>query len=83
MSNPNNPFGIPNEMFDAIIASAIMGSVAPGMKKPNPDAGAKKPSHQEGAKAAKKINFMQTGNNLDAEMFSLQIYQSTIREKKG
>lgn len=42
MSNPNNPFGIPNEMFDAIIASAIMGSVAPGMKKPNPDAGAKK-----------------------------------------
>ena len=56
MSNPNNPFGIPNEMFDAIIASAIMGSVAPGMKKPNPDAGAKKPSHQEGAKAAKKIS---------------------------
>lgn len=41
MSNPNNPFGIPNEMFDAIIASAIMGSVAPGMKKPNPDAGAR------------------------------------------
>ena len=55
MSNPNNPFGIPNEMFDAIVASAIMGSVAPGMKKPNPDAGVKKLSHQEGAKAAKEI----------------------------
>ena len=55
MSNPNNPFGIPNEMFDTIIASAIMGSVASGMKKPNPDAETEKTSHQKGAKAAKEI----------------------------
>ena len=72
MSNPNNPFGIPNEMFDAIIASAIMGSVAPGMKKPNPDAGAKKPSHQEGAKAAKKIydSYVKAGFN-EVQAFEL------------
>ena len=54
MSNPNNPFGLPNEVFDAVVASAIMGNLAPGMKKPNPDT-VKKPSHQEGAKAAKEI----------------------------
>lgn len=72
MSNPNNPFGIPNEMFDAIIASAIMGSVTPGMKKPNPDAGAKKPSHQEGAKAAKKIydSYVEAGFT-DTQAFEL------------
>lgn len=51
----NNPFGLPDEVFNALVASAVMGGVAPGMKKPNPDAGAKKPSHQEGAKAAKEI----------------------------
>lgn len=51
----NNPFGIPDEVFNAVVAPAVMGSVAPGMKKPNPDAGTKKPSHQEGAKAAKEI----------------------------
>lgn len=67
MSNPNNPFGIPNEMFDA-----IMGSVAPGMKKPNPDARAKKPSHQEGAKAAKKIydSYVEAGFT-DTQAFEL------------
>lgn len=26
MSNPNNPFGIPNEMFDAIVAKEIYDS---------------------------------------------------------
>lgn len=50
----NNPFGIPDEVFNAVVASAVMGSVASGMKKPNPDA-VKKPTHQEGAKAAKEI----------------------------
>ena len=72
MSNPNNPFGIPNEMFDAIVASAIMGSVAPDMKKPNPDAGAKKPSYQEGAKAAKKIydSYVEAGFT-DTQAFEL------------
>lgn len=63
MSNPNNPFGIPNEMFDAIVASAIMGSVAPGMKKP---------SHQEGAKAAKEIydSYVEAGFT-DTQAFEL------------
>lgn len=51
----NNPFGLPDEVFNAVVASAVMGSVAPGMKKPNPDAVPKKPTHQEGAKAAKEI----------------------------
>ena len=51
----NNPFGLSDEVFNTVVASAIMGSVAPGMKKPNPDAGTKKTSHQEGAKAAKEI----------------------------
>lgn len=51
----NNPFGLPDEVFNAVVASAVMGSVAPGMKKPNPDAVPKKPTHQEGAKAAKEL----------------------------
>ena len=51
----NNPFGLPDEVFNAVVASAVMGSVAPGMKKPNPDTVPKKPTHQEGAKAAKEI----------------------------
>lgn len=34
------------------------------------------------AKAAKKINFMQTGNNLDAEMFSYKyINPQYVRRK--
>lgn len=34
----NNPFGLPDEVFNAVVASTVMGSVAPGMKKTNPDA---------------------------------------------
>lgn len=72
MSNPNNPFGIPNEMFDTIIASAIMGSVASGMKKPNPDAETEKILHQKGAKAAKEIydSYVEAGFT-DTQAFEL------------
>ena len=72
MSNPNNPFGIPNVMFDTIIASAIMGSVASGMKKPNPDAETEKTSHQKGAKAAKEIydSYVEAGFT-DTQAFEL------------
>lgn len=46
----NNPFGLPDDLFGAILASAIAEGMNPAnnrtMKKPNPE---------DGAKAAKKI----------------------------
>lgn len=54
-NNTNNPFGTPDDMVESMIASAIIKSMTQGRKKPNPDAGQRKPSHQEGAKAAKEI----------------------------
>lgn len=49
----SNPFGLPDEVFDAIIASAVRQGVASGMKRPNP--AQKRPTAQEGAKDAKEI----------------------------
>lgn len=47
----NNPFGLPDDLFGAILASAI----AEGMKKPNPEASKQNATPEDGAKAAKKI----------------------------
>lgn len=57
----NNPFGIPDEVFDAVVTSAVerglRQSMAGGTKRPTPNTAAsqKKTIPEEGAKAAKKI----------------------------
>jgi hypothetical protein len=45
----NNPFGIPDEVLDASLSSAIRQNITPGMKKPNPEA---KPDQASLAKRA-------------------------------
>lgn len=47
----NNPFGLSDELFGAILASAITG----GMKKPNMAEFKQGTLLEEGAKAAKKV----------------------------
>lgn len=57
----NNPFGLPDEVFDLVVASAVKQgihqSMAGGTKRPNPNTAApqKKTTPEEGAKAAKEI----------------------------
>jgi hypothetical protein len=50
----NNPFGIPDEVFNTILSSAIKQSVTQNTKKPNPDA-EKKRSVMGDAKEAKQL----------------------------
>jgi hypothetical protein len=50
----NNPFGLPDEIFDAIISSAVRQSITPGMKKPNPETPKKTPI-QDIVKSQKEI----------------------------
>jgi hypothetical protein len=50
----NNPFGIPDEVFNTILSSAIKQSMTQNIKKPNPDA-KKKESVADGAKALKQL----------------------------
>lgn len=51
----NNPFGIPDEVFDLMVTSAVKQgihqSMAGGTKRPNPNM----TTPDEGAKAAKEI----------------------------
>lgn len=55
----NNPFGLPDELFGAILASAITEGMNTAnnrsMKKPNPEASKQNTTPEDGAKAAKKI----------------------------
>ena len=55
----NNPFGLPDELFCAILASAIAEGMNSAnnrtMKKPNPEASKQNTTPEDGAKAAKKI----------------------------
>lgn len=55
----NNPFGLPDDLFGAILASAIAEGMNPagnrGMKKPNPKTSKQNTAPEDGAKAAKKI----------------------------
>lgn len=55
----NNPFGLPDDLFGAILASAIAEEMNPAnnrtMKKPNPEASKQNATPEDGAKAAKKI----------------------------
>lgn len=59
MNDPNNPFGLPDDLFSAIIASAIAQGIHPAsnraMKKPNPETPKQDTTLEDGAKAAKKI----------------------------
>jgi hypothetical protein len=55
----NNPFGLPDDLFGAILASAIAEGMNSAnnrtMKKPNPEASKRNTTPEDGAKAAKKI----------------------------
>ena len=55
----NNPFGLPDDLFGAILASAIAEGMNPAnnrtMTKPNPEASKQNATPEDGAKAAKKI----------------------------
>lgn len=55
----NNPFGLPDELFGAILASAITEGMNTAnnrsMKKPNPAVPKQNTQPEDGAKAAKKI----------------------------
>lgn len=55
----NNPFGLPDELFGAILASAITEGMntagSRSMKKPNPETSKQNTAPEDGAKAAKKI----------------------------
>lgn len=55
----NNPFGLPDELFGAILASAITEGMntasSRSMKKPNPAVPKQNTALEDGAKAAKKI----------------------------
>ena len=67
----NNPFGIPDELFDLMVTSAVKHgvhqSMAGGTKRPNPNMAApqKKATPDEGAKAAKEIydSYVKAGFN--------------------
>jgi 23S rRNA maturation mini-RNase III len=50
----NNPFGLPDEVFDAILSSAVRSSITPGMSKPNPET-EKQATVQSIAKAQREI----------------------------
>ena len=55
----NNPFGLPDELFGAILASAFTGAVVTNMKNAEPNVTPAAPKQntppEDGAKAAKKI----------------------------
>lgn len=73
----NNPFGIPDEVFDLMVASAVKQgihqSMAGGTKRPNPNAAQqKKTTPEEGAKAAKELydSYVDAGFN-EVQAFDL------------
>ena len=55
----NNPFGIPDEVFDLMVTSAvkqgISQSMAGGAKSPNPNTPPQRTTPADGAKAAREI----------------------------
>ena len=59
----NNPFGLPDELFGAILASAITEGMNTAnnrsMKNPHPVAAKQDVSPEDGATAAKKFNEVQ------------------------
>lgn len=72
----NNPFGLPDELFGAILASAITEGMntagSRSMKKPNPAAPKQDVPPEDGAKAAKKIydSYVEAGFT-DTQAFEL------------
>lgn len=65
----NNPFGLPDELFGAILASAITEGMntasSRSMKKPNPAVPKQNTPPENGAKAAKEIydSYVKAGFN--------------------
>lgn len=67
----NNPFGIPDEVFNTILSSAIKQGMAQSTKKPNPEANKKVPV-AESAKLAKQLydSYIEAGFN-ETQAFEL------------
>lgn len=72
----NNPFGLPDDLFGAILASAITEGMNPAnnrtMKKPNPAVPKQNTPPEDGAKAAKEIydSYVKAGFN-EVQAFEL------------
>ena len=70
----NNPFGLPDAVFNAILESAFTGAVVTNMKnaKPNPAVPKQNTPPEDGAKAAKEIydSYVKAGFN-EVQAFEL------------
>lgn len=73
----NNPFGIPDEVFNLMVSSAVKQgihqSMEGGTKKTDPNmTGQQKTTHAEGAKAAKELydSYVNAGFN-EVQAFEL------------
>ena len=72
----NNPFGLPDELFGAILASAITEGMntanSRSMKNPHPAAPKQNTPPEDGAKAAKEIydSYVKAGFN-EVQAFEL------------
>lgn len=72
----NNPFGLPDELFGAILASAITEGMNTAnnrsMKKPNPAVPKQNTPPEDGAKVAKEIydSYVKAGFN-EVQAFEL------------
>lgn len=83
----NNPFGIPDEVFDLTVTSAVKQgihqSMAGGTKRPNPNMAAqqKKTTPEEGAKAAKELydSYVNAGFN---EVQAFELLKTVLTTKR-
>lgn len=72
----NNPFGLPDAVFNAILESAMTGAVVTNMKNAKPDVTPAAPKQntppEDGAKAAKEIydSYVKAGFN-EVQAFEL------------
>ena len=72
----NNPFGLPDAVFNAILESAFTGAVVTNMKNAKPNVTPAAPKQdvptEDGAKAAKEIydSYVRAGFN-EAQAFEL------------
>lgn len=72
----NNPFGLPDAVFNAILESAMTGAVVTNVRNTKPDVTQEAPKQntppEDGAKAAKKIydSYVSVGFN-EVQAFEL------------
>lgn len=81
----NNPFGIPDEVFDFMVTSAvkqgISQSMAGGAKRPNPNTPPQRTTPADGAKAAREIfdSYVAAGFNEGQAFELLKLVLTTKR----